>query len=123
MLCACGEQRSTRLQRRMTVAYYRYDDEPALRRRSFAGGWIVWGLLALVSIVVAGSALVPSDYVIERPGDVEFNPDVLGSVMIEGNSVPLIDIPSQTTYPTTGSLRMLTVSQLGTRELQPSWLE
>lgn len=102
------------------MAYYRYDDEP-VRRRSFAGGWIVWGFLALVSIVVAGSAVVPSGYVTERPG--ELTPDVLGNIDIDGNPVPLIDIPSQTTYPTTGSLRLLTVSLYGTPEKPQSWFE
>jgi Lon-like protease len=105
----------------MTVAYYRYDDEPVVRRRSFAGGWIVWGFFALVSIVVAGSAIVHSDYVIERPG--ELTPDVLGNIDIEGNAVPLIDIPSQPIYPTTGSLHMLTVTLYGTPEGTPSWFE
>ncbi len=103
------------------MASYRYDDDPAPRRRSLAGGWIFWGLLAIVSIVVVGTSFVPSDYVIERPG--EETPDVLGTIEIDGSPVSLIDIPSQTTYPTTGSLHMLTVSTIGNRERQPSWFQ
>jgi Lon-like protease len=101
------------------VASYRYDDDPAPRRQSLAGGWIFWGLLAIVSIAIVGSSFVPADYVIKRPG--EETPDVLGTIQIEGNPVSLIDIPSQTTYPTTGSLHMLTVSTVGNRESRPSW--
>jgi len=103
------------------VASYRYDDDPAPRRRSLAGGWVFWGLLAIVSIVIIASSFVPSDYVIERPGDE--TPDVLGTIDIDGSPVSLIDIPSQTTYPTTGALHMLTVSTLGNREQQPSWFQ
>jgi Lon-like protease len=103
------------------VASYRYDDDPAPRRRSLAGGWVLWGLIAIVSIVVIGSSFVPSDYVIEQPGTA--TPDVLGTIDIDGSPVSLIDIPAQTTYPTTGSLHMLTVSTFGNRERQPSWFQ
>jgi Lon-like protease len=103
------------------VASYRYDDDSSPRRRSLAGGWIFWGLLAIVSIVVIGTSFVPSDYVIERPG--EATPDVLGTIEIDGSPVSLIDIPAQTTYPTTGALHMLTVSTFGNRERQPSWFQ
>lgn len=103
------------------MASYRYDDDPAPRRRSLAGGWIFWGLLAIVSVVIIGSSFVPSNYVIERPGDE--TPDVLGTIDIDGSPVSLIDIPSQATYPTTGALHMLTVSTLGNREQQPSWFQ
>ena len=101
------------------MASYRYDDDPAPRRRSLAGGWIFWGLLAIVSVFIIGTSFVPSDYVIESPGTE--TPDVLGTIDIEGSPVSLIDIPSQTTYPTTGALHMLTVSTEGNREHPPSW--
>ena len=101
------------------MASYRYDDDPAPRRRSLAGGWVFWGLLAAVSLVIISSSFVPADYVIERPGSE--TPDVLGTIEIDGNPVSLIDIPTQTTYPTTGSLHLLTVSSIGNRESHPSW--
>jgi Lon-like protease len=119
LLCARGEQRTTRLpNRRISVPSYRdHDVEPP--RPGLTRGWALWGLLLIVSIVVAGLGLVPSDYVIERPGPVR---DVLGTVEQDGNPVSIIDIPSQQTYPTTGSLDMLTVSTVGNRESRPSWL-
>ena len=103
----------------MTVASYRYDDDPEPRRR-LAGGWVFWGILAIVSVLIIGTSLVPSDYVIERPGEVH---DVLGTIEVDGNPVALIDIPSQQTYPTTGSLDMLTVSTLGNPDRTPSWFQ
>jgi len=101
------------------VPLNRFDDDPEPQRR-FAGGWLFWGVLAIVSIIVVGTSLVPSDYVIERPGEVH---DVLGTVEIDGSPVSLIDIPSQQTYPTTGSLDMLTVSTLGNPDRTPSWFQ
>ena len=103
----------------MTVAFYRYDDDPEPRRR-LAGGWVFWGVLGLVSVLIVGASLVPSNYVIERPGEVH---DVLGDIDIDGNPVALIDIPSQQTYPTTGSLDMLTVSTVGNPDGTPSWFQ
>lgn len=102
------------------MASYSYDDEMP-RRRSLAGGWIFWGLLALVVSLVVVSTMVPSDYVIERPGTL--TPDVLGTIEVDGSPVALIDIPSQETFPTTGALHMLTVSIYGDRERPPSLFE
>lgn len=65
-------------------------------------------------------ALVPSPYVIEQPGPV-FN--TLGNVQIDGKTVPLIDIPDETTYPTRGALDLLTVSTVGDRANLPNWFE
>ena len=80
------------------------------------GGW----LIALAVVGMAIFAVVPSPYVIERPGPV-FN--TLGQVTIDGAKVPLIEIPDEKTYPTSGSLDLLTVSSLGDRESLPSWWE
>jgi PDZ domain-containing protein len=102
-----------------TVAYRsEYDPEP--RRRSFAGGWISWVALALIVAGIGAVAVVPSDYVIEQPGPVF---DTLGTLDVDGGTVPLIDIPSQQTYPTTGSLDMLTVSTLGNPDDRVTWLQ
>lgn len=65
-------------------------------------------------------AVVPSPYVIETPGPVY---NTLGSVNQGNGSVPLISIPSQNTYPTEGSLDLLTVSVIGNRSNLPSWVE
>jgi PDZ domain-containing protein len=80
------------------------------------GGWLV----AIAILAVCIFALVPSPYVIERPGPV-FN--TLGTVVIDGTKVPLIDIPDETTYPTAGALDLLTVSSLGDPQNLPNWFE
>lgn len=86
------------------------------RRSALIGGWLVavtvFGLLIF--------ALVPSPYVIERPGPV-FN--TLGDVNIGGDEVPLIEIPGEKTYPTAGSLDLLTVSTYGEPGSLPNWFE
>ncbi|HEU0205217.1 MAG TPA: PDZ domain-containing protein [Pseudolysinimonas sp.] len=80
------------------------------------------GWLLLVG-AVAGAVLLgmsPSPYAVERPGPVY---DVLGNTEVNGKSVPLIDIPGHTTYPTTGALDMLTVYVDGTPQNRVSWIE
>ncbi|WKK70956.1 hypothetical protein Q0F99_14705 [Rathayibacter oskolensis] len=54
---------------------------------------------------------------IEQPGPVF---DTLGT---SGEDVPLISIPDETTYPTTGALDMLTVSVVGNPQSLPNWVE
>lgn len=92
--------------------------EPPRRRRR--GPIVGWSLAFLTVLALAAVALVPSPYVIEQPGPVY---DTLGEVRVGGDSVPLIDIPDQQTYPTSGSLDMLTVSVVGTPSRRPGWLE
>jgi PDZ domain-containing protein len=87
------------------------------RQRSRRVGWL---LLALTLFGLVGLAVLPSPYVIERPGPVF---DTLGSVSVEGEELPLIEIPSQPTYDTPGSLSLLTVNVYGNREQAPSWFE
>lgn len=79
-----------------------------------------WVLLVGALLGTFGFALVPAPYVIEQPGPV-FN--TLGKVAFNKSQVPLIDIPSQKTYATSGSLDMLTVNVVGNREQAPSWFE
>ena len=78
----------------------------------------------LIVVAVAGAvafATAPSPYVVERPGPVY---DTLGEVEdADGDEVPLIDIPGETTYPTSGRLDLLTVYLDGSRENQLSWLD
>lgn len=76
-------------------------------------------LIALITVLVL--ALLPSAYVIEQPGPVY---DTLGASNDEsGDSVPLIDIPSETTYDTSGTLDLLTVSILGSPGNTPRLLD
>ncbi|TAJ49973.1 MAG: PDZ domain-containing protein [Herbiconiux sp.] len=65
-------------------------------------------------------SFLPAPYVIEQPGPV-FN--TLGTQQQDGEDVPLIAITGAETYPTAGTLDMLTVSVRGNRENRPSWAE
>ncbi|OWP22995.1 ATP-dependent serine peptidase containing a PDZ domain protein [Microbacterium sp. AISO3] len=94
---------------------------PAPRRRmsraSLAGLWAVsFSLVALLILTI-----VPTSFVIQRPGPVY---DTLGSVASgDGEQRPLISISGAETFPTSGTLDLLTVEVLGNRERTPSWLE
>lgn len=96
---------------------------PSPRRRVRRAGWILLAL-ALVGAFVLAS--VPAPYVIEQPGPV-FNTlgtiNSIGSSSTAASRLALIDIPKQKTYPTGGSLDMLTVNVVGDRSNSPSWLE
>ncbi|PTL74341.1 ATP-dependent serine peptidase containing a PDZ domain protein [Rathayibacter caricis DSM 15933] len=89
---------------------------PTLERRAWVGPAVLFSGVALV--VVLGVA--PAPYVIEQPGPVF---DTLGTSEADGEDVPLISIPDEPTYPTTGTLDMLTVSVVGNPESLPSWVE
>ncbi|HEY4153703.1 MAG TPA: PDZ domain-containing protein [Pseudolysinimonas sp.] len=80
-------------------------------------GWVLL-VCAVVGTVLIG--LSPSPYAVERPGPVY---DVLGKTEVNGKSVAVIDIPSQTTYPTSGTLDMLTVYVDGSPQDKLSWIE
>jgi PDZ domain-containing protein len=80
-------------------------------------GWTAL-IAALLGTVLF--ALLPSPYVIERPGPV-FN--TLGTVKIGETSTPMISIPGEKTFPTQGSLDLLTVSLLGDPHNAPNWLD
>ena len=64
------------------------------------------GMLA-TSLLLAGLVVLPAPYAVEMPGPTA---NVLG----EQNGTPLITISGATTYPTTGQLRLTTVSATGT---------
>lgn len=95
--------------------------EPARRqrmsRRTVAGVWAL--AVAMVALLVI--TFLPTSYVIQQPGPVY---NTLGTAENdEGVEVPLISIEGAETYPTTGSLDLLTVQVKGTRERTPSWFE
>lgn len=79
-----------------------------------------WALLVIALIGTLVFALLPSPYVIERPGPVF---DTLGQVTIGGKSTPMIEIPGQKTWETTGALDMLTVNLAGDPGNLPNWLD
>ena len=96
------------------------DAEPDKPRRRNGLGIAGGILLALSTVAVVAIAFVPSPYIVEQPGPVF---DTLGEVSIGDETVPLIDIPDQKTYPTGGTLDMLTVSIVGDREQPLNWFE
>jgi len=87
----------------------------ATRRRTT--GWTVLVVALVLGLVMS---FLPTPYVIEQPGPVF---DTLGSQTVEGKDTPLISIDGETTYPTAGTLDMLTVSVVGTPKQTPSWAE
>ena len=97
-----------------------YSEYEAEERGARLGrGWITWFIAALAVAALAAFSSTPSGYVVEKPGPEVF--DTLGTVEIDGDVVPLVDIPMEQTYPTTGSLSMLTVSTIGDRERTAMW--
>ncbi|MCR2812053.1 PDZ domain-containing protein [Microbacterium sp. zg.Y1090] len=94
---------------------------PAPRRRpsrgTIAGIWAL--VVALVVLLVL--TFLPTAYVIQQPGPVY---DTLGTARTaDGTDVPLISVEGAETYPTAGTLDLLTVQVEGNRERPPSWFE
>jgi PDZ domain-containing protein len=101
-----------------------FDDAEYDEYRPPATPWTVYFGFTLLVLAVVGAvlfAMAPSPYVVERPGPAF---DTLGDVEnSDGEDVPLIDIPDETTYPTSGELNLLTVYVDGSRERPLAWLE
>ncbi len=77
--------------------------DPVVADARLRGRRVGWLLLALTLFGVFGLAVLPTPYVIERPGPVF---DTLGSVTVGDEEVPLIEIPSAPTFETEGSLSL-----------------
>ena len=75
-----------------------------------------WVTISLLLITFGSLSLLPTGYVIERPGQV-FN--VMGEV--SGTSV--ISSPDMTIYPSESRFDVTTISLLGNRESTPSWVQ
>ncbi len=88
--------------------------------RRIATVTIGWALLASGVIGALVLGLLPAPYVIERPGPVF---DTLGDVQVGDDLVPLIDIPDERTYETSGSLDLLTVNIQGSRQEPLTWVD
>ncbi len=83
--------------------------------------YLGFGLLIAAVVGTVMFATAPSPYVVESPGPVF---DTLGEVdNSDGDPVPLIEIPDETTYPTSGRLDLLTVYVDGSRQNPLTWLE
>ena len=92
------------------------------RLRGRAGRPLPWRGITAVAAVVAVLlvAVLPSPYALERPGPVF---DTLGSNGTGASRAPLIEIPAERTYPTSGRLDLLTVNVVGAPGGGPSWLD
>jgi Lon-like protease len=82
--------------------------------------WVGVYLVGFALLVIFAVAVIPSPYVVQKPGPVF---DTLGSVEFGDGEVALIDVEGAETFPTEGSLSMLTVSIQGNRDQPLSWLE
>jgi PDZ domain-containing protein len=94
---------------------------PAPRQRM---GWSatvgVWAL-AVSMLILLALTFLPTAYVIQQPGPVY---NTLGTASAEnGDEVPLISVEGAQTYPTEGTLDLLTVQVVGNRERTPAWTE
>jgi len=85
-------------------------------RRGSRTGWVVLGIALVTGLTLA---IVPSPYVVEKPGPVY---NTLGSAEYDGEKTDLITIPGETVYPTEGTLDLLTVSVLGNPDNRLNWL-
>ncbi len=96
------------------------DTEPDNRPRRRRGRIIGWTLtlVAILALVIVGAQ--PTSYVIEQPGPV-FN--TIGTAKYHGSQQPLITIPDAKTYPTAGTLDMLTVDVDGNPEQPLNWAQ
>jgi PDZ domain-containing protein len=93
---------------------------PPKRRMTGATVAGVWAL-AVALIVLLVMTFLPTSYVIQQPGPVY---NTLGTAAsADGKQVPLISVEGAKTYPTDGSLDLLTVQLAGNRENTPSWPE
>lgn len=93
---------------------------PAVREGRSRRERIGWGAITVAAVLGLGIALLPSPYVIQQPGPVF---DTLGSVEVDGEDIPLITIPDEETFPTDGSLDLLTSSAVGRPGRTPGWLD
>ncbi|WP_308465357.1 YlbL family protein [Rathayibacter soli] len=101
--------------------------QPAARprmRRSVIVGWVLLAI-AIVAVLVLGVS--PAPYVIEQPGPVfntlGYDQPVWPKQAAGSNPQRLISIPDTKTYPTSGSLDLLTVGVQGNPKQLPNWLD
>ncbi|MFB2597765.1 PDZ domain-containing protein [Herbiconiux sp. P17] len=98
------------------MSLFENEERPRASRRARRG----WTILVAALVLGLVMSFLPAPYVIEQPGPVY---NTLGTQEQGGKDVPLISIDGAETYPTAGTLDMLTVSVRGTRESRPSWAE
>jgi len=107
------------------MTFYEGQPENAVRERMPRAKRIGYGLLlaAVVGILIMGFA--PSPYVIEQPGPV-FNTlgvDTAVGQAKRADAKPVLTVADRTTYPTSGSLDLLTVNVVGNPQQLPNWFQ
>ncbi|MCU1527242.1 MAG: hypothetical protein JWP75_1005 [Frondihabitans sp.] len=107
------------LRKDLSLAYFAAPDVKSSAPRN-RRGWIGIVLLAVALVIGIVLSVLPAPYLIEQPGPV-FN--TLGTNPFDGKKTPLITIDGHETYPTKGSLDLLTVSVVGNQTQRPNWLE
>ncbi|GAA3761814.1 PDZ domain-containing protein [Microbacterium kribbense] len=86
-------------------------------RGAAVGGWC----LTFAIVVLLVLTFLPTAYVIQQPGPV-FN--TLGAAPDgSGGQTPLITVHGATSYPSTGTLDLLTVQTVGSPARTPSWVQ
>jgi Lon-like protease len=98
------------------------DASPAsagLRRRTRRER-VGWTAVSIAAVIGLAFALLPTPYVIQQAGPVY---DTLGTTEVDGEEIPLIEVPDEETFPTEGSLDLLTVSAVGRPGATPGWLD
>jgi PDZ domain-containing protein len=100
------------------VAVFTPPARPAVRPGR--GGAVGWTLLVVALVAGLVLTFLPSPYLIEQPGPVF---DTLGTAEYEGQDEPLITVDGHETYPTAGTLDLLTVSVQGNESVRPSWID
>lgn len=89
------------------------DPEPVKRRHKFAWGTV---LTIVTSLAIIALSVLPTPYVIERPGGAY---NVLG----QDHGSSIITVTNAKTYDTDGALDLLTVEIVGSPKQTPSWFD
>ena len=93
------------------------DPSDIIQRRSKTAGWL---MLAFTLVLAGGLAALPAPYVIDNPGPTY---DTLGVVETSQGELELITITGEETFPTTGELRLTTVTRTGNPDSLPGWFD
>jgi PDZ domain-containing protein len=93
------------------------DPSRVVQQRSKTVGWL---MLAFTAIITVGLATLPAPYVIDNPGPTY---DTLGVVATAEGEFELISIADSPVFPTTGELRLTTVTRSGNPESLPGWMD
>ncbi|MFA5605557.1 MAG: PDZ domain-containing protein [Leucobacter sp.] len=75
-------------------------------------------VIALVVCAIVVIGLLPSPFIVEKPGPTV---DVLGETIVDGESEPVLSVSGVPAYAGDGSLRLTTVSVVGSPDRPRNW--